>query len=364
LFHNLGSTELTFQSLFKTFGYGTIVFLKRYIVKTGLGLLCLIACGCLFFACVTGPAIRPAFDSNNRIPNCYYFNGHTYIFVDNPSYWHPAKQRCEETGGYLVILDDTDEYTAMTTICAGTTWIGLTDEEVEGRFVWVDGTRLKYPHWASGEPNNGRDCVFYPENYVCLWERADYLWNDAATVSANHFICEYDFLVEDPALLARLRDYLNGKTDIKVLAKESVKTRLVKTLEAMTSDLPKGSVNIQQTATGVRISLADLKFNADSTEIREAEKSKLAVLHRLLAPFRDHTVLFVGHSAQWGSVDSCLELSRKRAQAIAAIFTADGTLRKEKVKTDGRGFFEPLADNATEEGMNKNRRVEILILDQ
>jgi len=35
-------------------------------------------------------------------------------------------------------------------------WIGLTDEEVDGQWKWVDGTAVEYFNWLPGEPDNYR----------------------------------------------------------------------------------------------------------------------------------------------------------------------------------------------------------------
>ena len=39
-------------------------------------------------------------------------------------------------------------------------WLGLNDLDVEGSFLWTDGTPLDYEKWFPGRPEaNGGDCV-------------------------------------------------------------------------------------------------------------------------------------------------------------------------------------------------------------
>ena len=41
-------------------------------------------------------------------------------------------------------------------------WIGATDIDFEGNFVWMSGTPWSYENWKSGQPNNygsGEDCA-------------------------------------------------------------------------------------------------------------------------------------------------------------------------------------------------------------
>ncbi|MGI6354082.1 MAG: lectin-like protein [Lentisphaeria bacterium] len=58
-------------------------------------------------------------------------------------------------------------------------WLGLTDEDVEGEFIWIDGTPLagNYSNWSTravggqtDEPNNGfwDGAAHAAENYAFL----------------------------------------------------------------------------------------------------------------------------------------------------------------------------------------------------
>jgi hypothetical protein len=50
-------------------------------------------------------------------------------------------------------------------------WIGLNDINVEGTFVWVDGSTSSYRQWDTDEPNNS-------QNEDCGELLANRYWND------------------------------------------------------------------------------------------------------------------------------------------------------------------------------------------
>lgn len=72
------------------------------------------------------------------------------------------------------------------------------------------------------------------------------------------------------------------------------------------------------------------------------------------------TVTVVGYTDNEGSDAVNLKLSDTRAKAVAAALVSNGVLAA-KVTARGAGAANPIADNSTEDGRAKNRRVEITL---
>lgn len=72
------------------------------------------------------------------------------------------------------------------------------------------------------------------------------------------------------------------------------------------------------------------------------------------------TIEVYGHTDSSGSDQTNLELSQARVDAVKAFFLAQG-IEADRITAIGRGETEPVADNATAEGRQLNRRVEIVI---
>ena len=65
----------------------------------------------------------------------------------------------------------------------------------------------------------------------------------------------------------------------------------------------------------------------------------------------------VGHTDSDGTEEANLKLSKARAEAVRSalinIYKIDGS----RLQTDGKGEYEPVADNNTSDGKAQNRRV-------
>jgi outer membrane protein OmpA-like peptidoglycan-associated protein len=75
------------------------------------------------------------------------------------------------------------------------------------------------------------------------------------------------------------------------------------------------------------------------------------------------TVTIIGHTDSTGSDAINNPLSIDRADAARDYLVSRGVART-RIMTDGRGSREPVADNSTQQGRDKNRRVEIYVAEQ
>lgn len=115
---------------------------------------------------------------------------------------------------------------------------------------------------------------------------------------------------------------------------------------------------------GVTINLENIRFAPDSADLLDSEKDKLDRIAEILrerVPDRDLRI--TGHTALAGTQQGRMQLSVERARAVARYLLERGVRKPEEVTIQGKGAQEPIADNSTPEGMRKNRRVEIMILE-
>jgi outer membrane protein OmpA-like peptidoglycan-associated protein len=122
-------------------------------------------------------------------------------------------------------------------------------------------------------------------------------------------------------------------------------------------------VTVTSDERGVTIGIENIQFIADSTNLLPGEDIKIQRLAEILASMPGYDIRVGGHTALAGTVAARESLSRERATVVAEMLIALGARDAEKVTVIGYGSQRPIADNTSEAGRARNRRVEITILE-
>ncbi|XP_013879516.1 hepatic lectin, partial [Austrofundulus limnaeus] len=87
--------------------------------------------------------------------------GKRYKFLTSKASWQDSRSFCRDLGGDLVKIDSREEQEFLVRRLRDKMisiedwfWIGLTDSETEGSWLWVDRSPLDKSFWMNGEPNN------------------------------------------------------------------------------------------------------------------------------------------------------------------------------------------------------------------
>ncbi|KAI4893917.1 hypothetical protein NFI96_027809 [Prochilodus magdalenae] len=116
-----------------------------------------------------------------------------YLFSQERLSWSSSRERCKELGGDLAIVNSKEEQDFLVRMVntvgnSSLHWIGLTDAETEGVWLWVDQTPLlKNLTWWAYTPDDwkendplGEDCVVYYNDK----------WGDVSCSTKEKRICE------------------------------------------------------------------------------------------------------------------------------------------------------------------------------
>jgi len=111
----------------------------------------------------------------------------------------------------------------------------------------------------------------------------------------------------------------------------------------------------------IRIELKGVNFKYNSADLTENAKSILdGVVEQLVASNELRDIEVQGHASSEGSSQYNMKLSQRRAQAVADYLKSAGL--KNKLYAKGYGEDYPIADNSTEAGRERNRRVQLIFM--
>ena len=119
-------------------------------------------------------------------------------------------------------------------------------------------------------------------------------------------------------------------------------------------------VNETPNGDGILLNLPDVTFAVNSTNITPTMQTVLNDVAASMIKYPNSLVDVMGHTDSTGSDAYNLDLSKRRAEAVANYLVLQGVSRA-RIETIGYGEQYPVADNSTAAGRAQNRRVEIRI---
>jgi len=129
--------------------------------------------------CTIGEAQRPCLDDGYS-----FFNGKCYKFIEEQKSWDDGRKSCQDMGGELVAVVDSDTKDFVASLAQGKSF-WTSGIRVDNGWEWSTGENWSYSNWRTGEPSNttGENCVMINWNYGDGAERNG-LFNDLS--------CNYD----------------------------------------------------------------------------------------------------------------------------------------------------------------------------
>jgi chemotaxis protein MotB len=133
---------------------------------------------------------------------------------------------------------------------------------------------------------------------------------------------------------------------------------------AAQGEIEQGVIAIHETPDGLVISLQEAGFfESGASGIRP---SALPVLDRIAASLPQHSIRVEGHTddvpIHTPQFASNWELSSSRASSVARLLLLHPNIHADQLSVAGYAEFHPAASNETEEGRARNRRVDIVLL--
>jgi outer membrane protein OmpA-like peptidoglycan-associated protein len=149
------------------------------------------------------------------------------------------------------------------------------------------------------------------------------------------------------------------RIESEIMNKENLVQDIIDEIEKLGID----DVSVRVGDEGITINLENIQFPPDSALLLDSEKIKLDKIGDILSQFAGRDILVGGHTALAGTAEGRMKLSTDRAAAVANYLISKGVRESSHVVVRGYGAERPLADNRTTLGAQRNRRVEITLLE-
>jgi outer membrane protein OmpA-like peptidoglycan-associated protein len=121
-------------------------------------------------------------------------------------------------------------------------------------------------------------------------------------------------------------------------------------------------LDAKKTERGLVITLGDVLFDSNKSELKSGGMRNVHKLAGLLKEYPQRNVLVEGFTDSIGSSEYNQDLSDRRARAVRTALQDTG-VSADRISNRGYGKTFPVANNATAEGRQLNRRVEIIVSD-
>ncbi len=148
---------------------------------------------------------------------------------------------------------------------------------------------------------------------------------------------------------------------------DSLNLTLVTNLTRSLTPSETDEVNVKVLKGVVYISLADnMLFKSGSYEVNDRAMQTLGKIAKIIKDYSDYDVLVEGNTddvrlMSRQDLKDNWDLSALRATSIVRILQNDFGVNPSRMTAGGRGEYNPIADNSTEIGRQRNRRTEIII---
>lgn len=144
--------------------------------------------------------------------------------------------------------------------------------------------------------------------------------------------------------------YGNRAYRLDIVEKEAMTQQVVADAKALLADLDRAGHAV----------LHGIFFDTDKAVVKPESEAALAEIARLLTDKPEITAFIVGHTDMSGGLDHNIDLSKRRAVAVAEALVTGHGIAADRLTPRGVGPLAPVASNDDESGRALNRRVELV----
>ncbi|XP_072771046.1 type-2 ice-structuring protein-like [Nerophis lumbriciformis] len=117
-------------------------------------------------------------------PNWKKHNNRCFYFESSPKNWVDAETQCQTMSGNLASIHQDDEHKFLQTLTQSEAWIGGSDCQSVGSWLWSDGTGVSGTFWCPQKPDNTQaECCLKTNTQPAQ------CWDDTACNTLLPYVC-------------------------------------------------------------------------------------------------------------------------------------------------------------------------------
>ncbi len=160
---------------------------------------------------------------------------------------------------------------------------------------------------------------------------------------------QLDTLIQETASMERLS---------KLVARQERQRERLAQVEALFTE---NEALVLRKGDSIILRMVGLNFDFGKAELKPEHQVLLSALQRAINQFPDSNVVVEGHTDAFGSDAANLTLSQKRAESVQTYLLENSPVSPGNLTALGYGESRPVANNETEEGRKRNRRIDVVI---
>lgn len=173
--------------------------------------------------------------------------------------------------------------------------------------------------------------------------------NTALAAKLGDRQAQLDTLIEETASMERLS---------KLVARQERRKERLATVEALFSE---DEAMVLRQNDSIILRMIGLNFDFGKADLKPEHEALLVNLRHAINMFPESSIVVEGHTDSFGSDTDNLVLSQRRADALHQYLLDNTPVSPANLTALGYGESRPVANNETEEGRKRNRRIDVVI---
>ena len=163
--------------------------------------------------------------------------------------------------------------------------------------------------------------------------------------------------------IRELDEQLGGVSQERValVQRLEAEARIREQFETIENMFARDEARVSREGNNLILRLVGLSFDSGSAEIVAQHDGLLGKVAQAAQVFQRSQIVVEGHTDSYGSDDANMSLSRERADAVSAYLSEHFGIPVFRVSAVGYGETQPIANNDTPQGRERNRRIDVRI---